>query len=74
MESAVMAKSRVRASRRGSAGADGVRTDASAFAKGSGAAGSAFAKGSGAAESGVPGGFDERTARSTALIALPLGS
>ena len=40
MESVVMSKSRVRPSRRGSAGTDGVRTDARpAFAKGSNAAG-----------------------------------
>ena len=53
--------------------AHGGRLSSPAFAKGSGEAGSAHAKGSGA-EPGVPGGFDERTARSTALIALPLGS
>jgi signal transduction histidine kinase len=42
MESAVMSRSRLRSSRRESAGTDGVRTDARpAFAKGSGAAGRA---------------------------------
>lgn len=46
------------------------------FVKGSGATGPAFAKGPGAEVAAGPGAgiFDERTARSIALIALPLGS
>ena len=61
--------------------AHGGRIWSPAFAKGSGAAGSADAKDSGAAgpadakDSGAAGReFDERDARATALIALPLGS
>lgn len=54
--------------------AHGGRIWSPAFAKGSGAAGPAFAKGPGAEVAAGPGAFDERTARGTALISLPLGS